>query len=236
MSPNVPLQAPFLLINMYFIGLWRKYCLIWSDDMLLLNEVEKCIDNRQWTGCQKLDTYITAATTWAGRTHSHSDTPLHPPFVGDDPEDLGPTQDSHLFQDTPYPEANIGQVEGPNTFTTTSWCYPPNPLRHLLQGVHWPDGQDAGTSPEGVQESTDIGEHSPVSGSRARSRAEPCDQLEQSKSDGMSSSLPPEMRIGGMAHPCGGPDDEPWCWSLTISVWPPDPPISSLIWLYCCMQ
>ena len=83
---------------------------------------------------------------------THSDTPLHPPLVG------GPTQDLHLFQATPYPEANIGQVEGPNTFTTTSWCHLLNPLRHLLQGVHWPDGQDAGTSPEGAQESTDIGD------------------------------------------------------------------------------
>ena len=53
------------------------------------------------------------------KDQSHSDTPLHPPLVGDDPEDPDPTQDSHLFPATPYPEADIGQVEGPNTFTTT---------------------------------------------------------------------------------------------------------------------
>ena len=36
-------------------------------------------------------------------------------------------------------EADIGQVEGPNTFTTMSWCHLPNPVWHLLKGVHWPD-------------------------------------------------------------------------------------------------
>ena len=59
--------------------------------------------------------------------------------AGDDLEDPGPTQDSHLFPATPYPEADIGQVEGPNTFTTTRWCHVPNPVWHLLKVVHWPD-------------------------------------------------------------------------------------------------
>ena len=72
-------------------------------------------------------------------THSQGDTPLHPPLVGDDLEDPGPTQDLHLFPATPYPEADIGQVEEPNTFTTMSWCHLPNPMWHLFKGVHWPD-------------------------------------------------------------------------------------------------
>ena len=88
----------------------------------------------------KTDTYIAATAIRTGHTHSYSNTPLHTPLVGDDSEDLGSSQDSDLPPATPYPQADTGQVEGPNTLTTTSLCHLPNSLWHLLKGVHRPDG------------------------------------------------------------------------------------------------
>ena len=87
----------------------------------------------QWSCSQTLDTYIAATTTRTGHPPSHSNTPLHTPLVGDDSEDLGSSQDLDLLQVTLYPQADTGQVEGPNTLTKMSQGHLPNSLWHLLK-------------------------------------------------------------------------------------------------------
>ena len=101
-------------------------------------------------------------------------------------------------------------------------CGVPNPLWHMLGSVHWPNREDAGTPFKRAQESASVREYSPVSGGRACSPPNAWHQPDRSRSGRLPPLyiyvLPPNMCIGGLAHPLGAPGNQQG-WG---------PPVSSL--------